>query len=287
MNVDVLICKYIYAICFLIVTACVLLLIVKPKGIMQKFERYHRQVILAALIAALVTRYAAVWISIGVPKKIHDFNTFLVWSETLLDQGFSGFMSDYTAGFSYILAGLRALQRLIGVKSYVFSSLLFKSPAIISEVLLGMLAYKWSKMRTGSAEAVLIGCLILFNPAQLLNSSVWGQVEGLLTLPIALSLYYLDCHKNLPAALCYTAACLIKPQAIFFAPVVGMFFILPLLKKNNNQKVFRDYILPAGGSGRSFYPADVPVQKTGTSAMASGVCRRDLIQVSVQYVRSA
>jgi len=243
---EVLRCYIGLFVCVIVSTISLVLLVFKPKNMIHFIESHHKTIILISAVLALVGRYAAVLAYFGVEKYVCDFDVFLMWSNTMLDEGFRGFMTEYPVGYLYILAALRMLQRMVGLgDNYIISNLLLKSPSILAEVFLGLLVYQWCQKRTDKAHSVLYACLILFCPAYVLNSGMWGQADGLLLLMIAISLYYLDCDRRLPAALFYTGACLTKAQAIFFAPVFGIFYIMPLLKRDRNIKFLKDYIIPA------------------------------------------
>jgi len=69
-----------------------------------------------------------------------DFNTFLAWSNILVDEGFSKYYlgwSDYLPGYPYLLFLLGKINQL----SILPQVLLYKLPAIMADLLTGFLIF--------------------------------------------------------------------------------------------------------------------------------------------------
>ncbi len=170
-------------------------------------------------------------------------DAWFAWALRLNQVGFSNFYSDqiwtnYTPGFLYVLYFLGALKNLLHLSDPALY-LLIKIPSVLAEVLMGILVYiklseksvKWGTM------AILA---ILLNPVFIFNSSIWGQIDGLLTLLILLSIYFLDQNKLVLSSIFLGLAFLVKPQSIAVLPI----FILYLIKHLSSKNIFK-LIFPA------------------------------------------
>ena len=103
---------------------------------MLKFLKRQEKII-SILMLALVLRLA---LSFWGTLKL-DQNTFIAWSNILVEKGFSSFYnswSDYLPGYPYILWLLGKINSF----SIIPSVLLYKIPAVSADVLTGLLIFK-------------------------------------------------------------------------------------------------------------------------------------------------
>lgn len=184
---------------------------------------------LIILIAGgLFIRLLATGITNGHPT---DINCFAAWANMLVNKGFRLFYSadtltDYPAGYMYVLALIGKLREVLSLsyKSYAYSVLL-KTPAILADIFAGVLIYRIANSRskeqgqTPRLSPIQLASLYVFNPLVIMISAVWGQVDGVHTVLIALSIWLLTRKKDLPAYLIFAACILIKPQSLMFAPI--------------------------------------------------------------------
>lgn len=172
-----------------------------------------------------------------------DVDVWAAWAYRVFDLGFIKFYSEtvwtnYTPGYIYILYVLGAINKLLGLSPEVFYFLL-KLPSIISELILATLIFKIVKEKSSFFISMIAASLILFNPGFIFNSSVWGQIDGLLSLLVVLSIYYLTKNKFILSSLTFSLAVLIKPQALFLSPLF-IFFTL----RNFNLKNILKLVIP-------------------------------------------
>jgi Gpi18-like mannosyltransferase len=194
-----------------------------------------------------------------------DVNTFKAWAGMAAHRGLTNFYSgemhvDYPPGYIYILYLIGLLKKLFSLafesKSYL---VLIKLPAMIADMLTALIIYKVAKRAVlpavnrfapgnaggGGKEGYGVfaaGVLSLFyalNPAVILNSAVWGQVDSFFTLFILLALLFLYKDKFEAAAVIFVLALLIKPQALIFTPV----FIYAFIKKRSIKVFLRSFFL--------------------------------------------
>ena len=167
------------------------------------------------------------------PGHKTDMSCFSSWADMLYQNGFASFyasdaFTDYPPGYMYIL-------RLVGWFKNLHSftagqtAAIIKTPAIICDIIMGYLIYGEAKRKVPCEKAQLIGIMYLFNPAAIIDSSVWGQVDSVYLLPLAAALIFADRKNAVASCVSFAAAILFKPQAIIFSPI----FLL----------VCRDYVL--------------------------------------------
>lgn len=158
------------------------------------------------------------------PGHETDMPCFNAWSDMLKNNGFPAFytsdsFTDYPPGYMYILYLLGFVKDIFG-QGTIGTYVILKLPAIISDILCGVLVYKLcEKYGQKNLKNVLAGFYI-FNPTVILNSSIWGQVDSVFTLFVILTLFALTERKMILSYFLFAIAIFIKPQALFYAPVV-------------------------------------------------------------------
>lgn len=154
-----------------------------------------------------------------------DTACFAAWADRMFLTGPSEFYSadvftDYPPGYMYWLWIVGAIRSL-GIESYsVIHLILLKLPPIICDIICGYLIYKETTKRGTEIQALLLCCAYLFNPAIILNSSVWGQVDSVFTLFLVLMCLFVMQGKMYPAYIVFAIGILIKPQTLLFSPVL-------------------------------------------------------------------
>lgn len=155
-----------------------------------------------------------------------DTACFFSWATLLWENGFSNFYSpdyfcDYPPGYLYILWAQGGLMHLFGLGSLTAGSLLIlKLPAILCDIATGYLIYHFSSKNFSPTMSMLICAGYLFHPAVLTNSSLWGQVDAVFTLLIIIVCILLSKGIYIPAYYLYGLGILLKPQVLFFAPLI-------------------------------------------------------------------
>jgi dolichyl-phosphate-mannose-protein mannosyltransferase len=181
-------------------------------------------------------------VAISFEGYASDIGCFKGWSVAAFEQGpanfyTSGMFADYPPGYMYLLYGLGWIRNVLNIsgQSAVFT-LIIKIPSMIAEVVTAIILYRVSSKQIGKMFGLLCSALVLFNPAMFFNSSAWGQIDAVFVLFIVLTLLYLRKENYLLGALFFAIAILIKPQAIMFAPVVGLVYFYALFKKGQIGK---------------------------------------------------
>ena len=156
-----------------------------------------------------------------------DVDDWFAWAIRLGHFDFSHFyskdiFSDYTPGYLYILSVLGFLKNLLPITDFSFY-LLLKIPAIVSELVIGLILYKEFKKKFSEKLALLASAFILLNPALIFNSSIWGQIDGILTLLMLIAVITLKKNNLIFSSVFFGLALLTKPQALALIPLFAVF----------------------------------------------------------------
>lgn len=168
-----------------------------------------------------------------LPSFDIDMGAWLGWAKRMAEVGPASFYTDeiwtqYTPLFLYWL--------WLGGETGWVNELFIKSPTIIADILTGLLVWKLISKK----DIKLANLSFLFyvlNPVVIFNSSIWGQIDGILSLLMLLSSYFLVDKDRLTLSIPLLAlAFLLKPQAAVLA--------LPLLFIAIRKKLpLKDYLV--------------------------------------------
>lgn len=153
-----------------------------------------------------------------------DMSCFSAWASQVFTHGIGGFYElesfhDYPPGYMYVLYVIGALKKVFSPEGAGLD-VLIKMPAMICDLLTGWLIYKVADKKLGNARSALISALYLFNPAVIMNSAVWGQVDSVYTLFVACMIYLVAQRKMIASYFVFALCIFIKPQAFIFTPVL-------------------------------------------------------------------
>lgn len=153
-----------------------------------------------------------------------DMGCFSAWADMAFGNGLSQFylsdsFHDYPPGYLYVLYIIGAVKSLFNLQGELLWVVL-KLPSILADLSLGYMAYNLTAKRFSKTSATAVAVFLVFNPVVILNSSVWGQVDSVLALFCVMSIYFASEHKLGASFFAFVAALLIKPQALFFSPVL-------------------------------------------------------------------
>ncbi len=188
----------------------------------------EKHIIFGILITGLLFRiFTAPWIE-GFSV---DINCFKAWSLTAAKDlpGFynSGLFCDYPPVYIYVLF---ILGKLAGIQMfYADFTLLVKLPSIIADVVTAYMLYNISKDHLPSNMRFFVTAAYVFSPVVLIDSTIWGQVDSFFTMLVVAALILLTRGKLTHSAVLFTLSVLMKPQGIFFVPVL-LFELIRLRK---------------------------------------------------------
>ena len=204
----------------------------------------------AGLMAvALVVRIV---LAVQVPGYSVDINCFTAWSLRMAERGPAGFYAedyfcDYPPGYMLLLWPVGLL--LSAVKGAGASLLVVKSLPILCDMAGAFVLFAFGRKRLGDAAAALVAGLYAFSPAVLVNGAAWGQADSVLALLLmltALAAIRRDWRAALPL---FVASVLVKPQALRFAPVGGVWLLVFLLEKQERPDRMRQWKSVGTGLG--------------------------------------
>lgn len=210
-------------------------------------SKNHKILVLILISLGLTARLVLAFL----PGFSIDMNDWFAWSIRLSTFNFAQFYSkdvftDYTPGYLYILSLLGFLKKILFIPDNIFY-LLLKMPALICDLIIGLFIYKEVKKNISPRVAALALILILFNPAVIFNSSIWGQIDSILTLFMLITIIALKNNKLILSSIMFGIALLIKPQAIALAPLMSFFLInhfkLPNILKLTTPGLLTIFIL--------------------------------------------
>jgi len=173
----------------------------------------------------------------------NDVNLFQWWGQMAFEHGLGQVYSgevisfiDYPPGYLYVLYVLGALASRFGWNRLdtVFNFVTF-IPAMLADLGIGYIIYrviaygrltrvkgakKSNDLPIGvTIKALVFSALWILNPAIILISAVWGQVESVFVVFLLLSLLLLREKKLIASYILFGLAILIKAQSLFLGPV--------------------------------------------------------------------
>lgn len=179
-----------------------------------------------------------------------DMNCFLIWSQNVFEDGLSKFylsdsFHDYPPGYMYILYIVGAIRALF---SWAWDSkasiVLTKLPAIIADMFTAYLIFKIASKRLKESGAALLSAVYLFCPMVILDSAVWGQTDSVFTVFMVLMCYLITEKKLILSYFVFAIGILIKPQSLFFTPVLICGIIDHVFLEDFNwKKFFKNLVL--------------------------------------------
>lgn len=215
----------IYSIIFLV--SAVSLFVMTAQSRIKDFEISERFLIPILICIALFLR---LFIAIVLPSFSGDLSLFKDWAaaagKNLITVYSNSRNADYPPLYMYVLAVVGKLGNTSAFSSYY--TLLLKLPSIFADIVTSILIYRVAGKHLSRNMSIILAAFYLFNPAVLVNSSIWGQVDSFFTMLLVLGVYMLLEGRVGISGVFFTAAVLMKPQGIIFLPI--LFFELVRLK---------------------------------------------------------
>lgn len=189
-----------------------------------------------------------------------DVNNHMVWAKDFLFRGpqnfyetqssnvFANLTPNYPPLAIFIFVVMRLINPLIHsvywwlnlnvplipsnliffLEKLVFLATLMKIPAILADLGIAFLIFLFAKkmIPKNTKGQIIAVSLILFNPAFIYNSALWGQIDSIPIFFVMLSVYFLLYTKrDIVSSILFTLALLVKPTALIFLPVYIILFI--------------------------------------------------------------
>ncbi|MDR1570398.1 MAG: glycosyltransferase family 39 protein [Oscillospiraceae bacterium] len=208
---------------------------------------------LAALMiilgAAAVLRIAVAYFVAGYGV---DIGCFHAWALRIAQVGPADFYQgdyfcDYPPGYMYFLWPIGWLIRAVGVSAETSEmELLVKLPPIIFD--LAAIAALWhiGNNKNDNRVGFALAALYAFSPAIVATGAAWGQIDCLLALGLALTVWRASKSDMRAAIPIYMLTVLIKPQALMLGPLGLLAVILHLRELKWDAGAIRRALLGAG-----------------------------------------
>ena len=191
-------------------------------------EPVTRPMLWGMLWLALIVRLA---VALRVPGYNTDISCFTAWSERIFSNGPLKFYDpdyfcDYPPGYMLLLWPVGLIRHLFNLNTNsALYRMILKLLPMVADVAGAYVIWRTAKENMAEKLSWMLAALYAFNPAAILNSAAWGQIDALLTLAIVLCALAAGEGRYFKAMLWFTLALLIKPQALLFAPL-GLIAIL-------------------------------------------------------------
>lgn len=183
------------------------------------------------------------------PGHKTDMNCFYAWSDMVFEHGFGEFYSldaftDYPPGYMAILWFIAGIRHVFSVETVSEAGrVLIKLVPVLSDAAAGFLLYRMAKNKFSEASSLLLMTAYVMNPVVVLDSSIWGQVDGVFTFFVLLTCYLCMEQKRIPAYFAFVIGVLIKPQTLIFAPILIYTIVEQVfIKDYNKEKMLRDLV---------------------------------------------
>ena len=211
----------------------------KGTGAVYDSNRSTGMVTFAVLTASIILRIIISWF---VEGYMVDVNCFLSWGHTMSTVGPARFYEatsfcDYPPLYTYILAFNSRVSELLGGSDGI-TRIVFRMIPSLCDLAGGWILYRLMLRKTDFSKRSCFLFLIftVFNPAAILNSAAWGQMDSVLCLLLACVALCAVKDKWAIALPLYVTAVLIKPQALMLGPLGLVYIIITWIRKTESRR---------------------------------------------------
>lgn len=171
-----------------------------------------------------------------------DINIYKRWAAAAANNLFSVYSNqssiDYPPVYIYVLAVIGKLSSIPIFSKYYY--LLLKLPSILADIASAYLIYRISNKHISKELGLILSAFYIFNPAVLINSTIWGQADSFFTFIVIIAVFLLSEKKLIFSSVFFTIAVLTKPQAIILLPLL----LFELIRQRNIKSIIQ-CVLPA------------------------------------------
>ncbi len=217
------------------------------KNKLKYYPKYFNPIIFLIVISFVVRLAFISEVGFGT-----DVETFKAWANLLASEGLGQFyyldvFTDYPPLYMYVLYIIGKIYSVFSIEATsTLSTVIIKLPAVIFDVITTVLIYKFASKKIDSNKALVIALFFALNPAIFIDSAIWGQVDSIYTLFIALAIYLnIEAdkiefnkinHYYVVSYLLFTIGVLLKPQTFIFTPLFLFAFINYILGEDSKEK---------------------------------------------------
>ncbi|MEG1805132.1 MAG: hypothetical protein RR327_01915 [Clostridia bacterium] len=232
---------------FIVVFGVVLFLISK----FEKLEKTQtaKRVGIIAFIALIGIGLVARLTFALAPLAHADVLTFFIpWTNTLMEKPLTDFyfldgnvssidyFHDYTPLYMYVLSFIGFLAKTFNFSpdTMVYAQ---KLPSILCDLIATIFVFKIAKHFSGKDfYSYAIALFYFLCPAVIVDSAVWGQVDGITSMFFIIVFYFMVMDKDTFAIFFSIVGMCFKLQFIFVAPAIGIFYLFKWFKVKGSFK---------------------------------------------------
>ncbi|MCW3997991.1 MAG: hypothetical protein NWF10_05410 [Candidatus Bathyarchaeota archaeon] len=205
------------------------------------FSFEKREIIILSVLLALA--FIVRFILFPLPGYKVDLNTFSSWFNTAAQYGPRVFYnivkwSDYPPLNIYLFWGLGSIANTFSLFGTAQISYLIKLLPSFFDIVTTGVVFIYLRNRLNFKTSLIAASLYAFNPAIIINSAIWGQLDAIYTFLLLLSLVLILASKPKLSIVFLVLSLLTKPQSIALAPL-----ILFLIFKKYNWKTLGTSLL--------------------------------------------
>ncbi len=170
-----------------------------------------------------------------------DMGCFSAWSLRMASTGPWGFYAadyfcDYPPGYMLLLWPVGLVLQAVGYAETPLVRIIIKSIPLLCDMVAALILFFYARKRTSITIALFLTLLFALNPATLVNGAAWGQVDTLLAFLLMVAAMAAIDRKWRVGLPVYVVAVLVKPQALLFAPVAGVWLLMSLWFAKQDEK---------------------------------------------------
>ncbi|MGJ7045387.1 hypothetical protein [Thermoanaerobacterium thermosulfurigenes] len=170
----------------------------------------------------LIGFFMRLYIAATIEGFSGDIGLFRSWAQSASQDILNFYKNtpscDYPPLYIYVLYFIGKIASIGNLLHYY--NVILKLPSILADIVSSYIIYKIANKHFAKSISTFISTLYIFNPAVFINSSAWGQVDSFFTMLVIIAVYFLSEKKLGLSSVFFTAAVLMKPQGIIFAPVL-------------------------------------------------------------------
>ncbi|MBR6208992.1 MAG: DUF2029 domain-containing protein [Oscillospiraceae bacterium] len=202
-------------------------------------RKKRRQLFVLAVLGGLVLRSL---LSSATGGHDTDMSCWMGWGNYIAANGPRDFYTapghewyDYPPAYMLVLGCISRLLSAFGVAGdTAAATFAYMLPAALSDIAIALVLMKDGEERGFSQSwCLLLGLLVVFNPAAVVLSGAWGQIDSILTLLLILSFRELLRDRRISAGALYGLAIMIKWQALIYGPVLAMAYLLHIRSRRD------------------------------------------------------
>jgi len=213
---------------------------VRDGSVFLKEKNSHEKVQLFILL--IISAVIRIILSSRVAGYSVDVGCFTSWGQTMASVGPGLFYQttsfcDYPPLYMYVL-GINAKTAQLLSANTAGIRIIYRMVPNMCDLAACWLLYEMIRKQKNipSRYAVIIAAFFSMNPATILNSAAWGQMDSVLCLLLMATALFVTRKQWTAALTVYVIAVLVKPQALMLGPLGLCCFLMVFAKEKENRK---------------------------------------------------